>query len=70
MTDGTKDGAQRARSLRPRCFGEVDPETATHIYLPIYIHMKFWVLMVTNIVGWHGIVSIATQNSLGINWWE
>jgi hypothetical protein len=26
-------GAQRASSLRPRCVGEVDPETATHIYL-------------------------------------
>jgi hypothetical protein len=35
MTDGTKGGAQRANSLRPRCFGEVDPETATHIYLSI-----------------------------------
>jgi hypothetical protein len=33
MTDGTKGGAQRASSLRPRCIGEVDPETATHIYL-------------------------------------
>ena len=28
-------------------------------------------LVVVNIVGRHGIVSIATQNSLGINsWWE
>jgi hypothetical protein len=33
MTDGTKGGAQRASSLRPRCFGELDSETATHIYL-------------------------------------
>jgi hypothetical protein len=33
MMDGTKDSAQRARSLRPRCIGEVDPETATHNYL-------------------------------------
>jgi hypothetical protein len=33
MTDGTKGGAQRASSLRPRCFGVVDPETVTHIYL-------------------------------------
>jgi hypothetical protein len=33
ITDGTKGGAQRASSLRPRCFGEVDLETATHIYL-------------------------------------
>jgi hypothetical protein len=32
MTDGTKGGAHRARSLRPRCFGVVDPETATRIY--------------------------------------
>jgi hypothetical protein len=32
MTDGTKGGAQRARSLRSRCVGEVDPETSTHIY--------------------------------------
>jgi hypothetical protein len=37
MTDGTKGGEQRASSLRPRCFGEVDPETATHIYLSIYL---------------------------------
>jgi hypothetical protein len=36
MTNGTKGGAQRAHSLRPRCFGVVDPETATHIYLSIY----------------------------------
>jgi hypothetical protein len=35
MTDGTKGGAQRASSLRSRCFGEVDPETATPIYLSI-----------------------------------
>jgi hypothetical protein len=35
MTDGTKGGAQRASSLRPRCFREVDPETMTHIYLSI-----------------------------------
>jgi hypothetical protein len=33
MTDETKGGAQRAHSLRPRCVREVDPETATHIYL-------------------------------------
>jgi hypothetical protein len=33
MTGGTKGGAQRARSLRPRCFGVVDPETVTPIYL-------------------------------------
>jgi hypothetical protein len=33
MTYGTKGGAQRASSLRPRCFGEADPETATHIYI-------------------------------------
>jgi hypothetical protein len=33
MMDGTKGGAQRANSLRPRCVGEVDPETATHIYV-------------------------------------
>jgi hypothetical protein len=37
MTDGTKGGAQRASSLRPRCFGEVDPETATHFFLSIYL---------------------------------
>jgi hypothetical protein len=35
MTDGTKGGAQRARSLRPRCVGEVHPETMTHIYLSV-----------------------------------
>jgi hypothetical protein len=33
MTGGTKGGPQRASSLRPRCVGEVDPETATRIYL-------------------------------------
>jgi hypothetical protein len=37
MMDGTKGGAQRASSLRPRCVGEVDPEIATHIYLSIYL---------------------------------
>jgi hypothetical protein len=38
MTGGTKGGAQRASSLRPRCVGEVDPETATlSIYLSIYL---------------------------------
>jgi hypothetical protein len=37
MTDGTKVGAQRARSLRPRCVREVDPETAP--YLSIYLSM-------------------------------
>jgi hypothetical protein len=31
MMDGTKGGAQSARSLRPRCVGKVDPETPTHI---------------------------------------
>jgi hypothetical protein len=33
MTGGTKGGAQRASTLRPRCVGEVDPHTATHAYL-------------------------------------
>jgi hypothetical protein len=33
MMGRTKGGAQRASSLRPRCIREVDPETATHIYL-------------------------------------
>jgi hypothetical protein len=32
MTGGTKGSAQWAISVRPRCIGEVDPETATHIY--------------------------------------
>jgi hypothetical protein len=36
ITDGTKGSAQRASSLRPRCFREVDPETTTHIYLSLY----------------------------------
>jgi hypothetical protein len=35
MTGGTKGGAQRASSLKPRCVREVNPETATHIYLSI-----------------------------------
>jgi hypothetical protein len=33
MTGGTKGGAQRAISLRPRCIREADPRIATHIYL-------------------------------------
>jgi hypothetical protein len=33
MTGGTEGGEQRASSVRPRCIGEVDPETMTHIYL-------------------------------------
>jgi hypothetical protein len=33
MMGRIKGGAQRASSLRPRCVREVDPETATHIYL-------------------------------------
>jgi hypothetical protein len=32
MTGGTKIGAQRARSLRPRCIRVINPETATPIY--------------------------------------
>jgi hypothetical protein len=32
MTDGPNGGAQKDRTLRPRCVREVDPETATHIY--------------------------------------
>jgi hypothetical protein len=36
MTGGTNGGAQGASSWRPRCVGEVDPETATHIYLSIH----------------------------------
>jgi hypothetical protein len=40
MTGGTKGGAQRARSLRPRCFGVVDPETATPVYLSIYLPLR------------------------------
>jgi hypothetical protein len=41
MTGGTKGGAQRASSLRPRCFGEVDTETATHICLSTYNYYPF-----------------------------
>jgi hypothetical protein len=37
MTGGTKSGAQRARSLRPRCIRVINPETATPIYLSIYL---------------------------------
>jgi hypothetical protein len=37
MTDGTEGVAQRASSLRSRCFGEIDPETATHNYLSMYV---------------------------------
>jgi hypothetical protein len=52
MTDGTKGGAQWASSLRPRCFGEVDPKTAIHSYLYLYTHpltqcdtsQKNWIL--------------------------
>jgi hypothetical protein len=34
MTEGTKSGAQRARSLRPRCIGEVvsGPRRQSNIY--------------------------------------
>jgi hypothetical protein len=39
MKGGTKGGAQRASSLRPRCVGEVNPETATHIYISIYLSL-------------------------------
>jgi hypothetical protein len=43
MTDGTKGSAQRASSLRPRCVGEVDPETVTHIYLQEkFVHMRVY----------------------------
>jgi hypothetical protein len=37
MMDGTKGGAQRASSLRPRCFREINPETAAHIYLSMQV---------------------------------
>jgi hypothetical protein len=37
MTGGTKGFAQRASSLRPRCVGEVDPGTVTHIIIIIII---------------------------------
>jgi hypothetical protein len=40
MTGGTKDGAQIASSLRPRCVGEVDPKPgiiSLSIYLSIYV---------------------------------
>jgi hypothetical protein len=39
MTGGTKGGAQRASSLRPRCVGEMDRETATHNYLSLGSHV-------------------------------
>jgi hypothetical protein len=32
MTEGTKGGAQRAHSLRPRCIGGGSSRTATPIY--------------------------------------
>jgi hypothetical protein len=38
MTGGTKGGAQRASSLRPRCIEEVDPKTVPHIYLSNSYH--------------------------------
>jgi hypothetical protein len=45
MTDGTKGGAQRARSLRPRCFGVVDLETATQIYLSVCLSIRLSVCL-------------------------
>jgi hypothetical protein len=49
MTGGTKGSAQRTSSLSPRCFGEVDPETTTYIYLSvclsIYLSIYLCVVM-------------------------
>jgi hypothetical protein len=45
MTDGTKGGAQRARSLWPRCFGDVDSETATHICLSVSQQSVWYTLL-------------------------
>jgi hypothetical protein len=46
MTDGTKGGAQRASSIRPRCFWEADPEIATHTITTysqlVYFAVVFW----------------------------
>jgi hypothetical protein len=61
MTDGTKGGAQRTSSLRTRCFREVDPETATHIYLPMYIFHKHYVEL-----------NLSNQNIVcyfSLSWW-
>jgi hypothetical protein len=49
MTGGTKGGAQRASSLRPRCVGEVDPKTATHIYHP---HHQWDFFLSSQHIGW------------------
>jgi hypothetical protein len=47
MTGGTKGGAQRARSLRLRCFGVINPETATPIYLSIYLSIYLILILTT-----------------------
>jgi hypothetical protein len=48
MAGGTEGGAQRASSLRPRCVGEVDPETATHICLSI-LKILYYIRMVSEV---------------------
>jgi hypothetical protein len=50
MMDGTKGSAQRASSLRPRYFGEVDPETATHIYL-VSSEKSTWMEILFKVLG-------------------
>jgi hypothetical protein len=55
MTGGTKGGAQRASSLKPRCIGEVDPETVIHIYLVavvVVVGVVVVVIMMMIIVMW------------------
>jgi hypothetical protein len=54
MMDGTKGGEQRAHSLRPRCYREVDPETVAHIYLFIYLSMSIF----TTYVGCTSILTL------------
>jgi hypothetical protein len=69
MTGGTKGGAQRARSLRPRCFGEVDPETATPIYLSIYLSIYTVLQAVTLYVPHiHMYSNAAQQRFISQNW--
>jgi hypothetical protein len=61
MTGGTKGGAQRASSLRPRCVGEIDPKTATQIYLKVCILLFFVTIHNTLLFG---IIHMSTYFSL------
>jgi hypothetical protein len=64
MMGGTKGGAQRASSLRPRCVGEVDPETTTHIYLSIYLSffLTLWFIHIIQGISLTYLLQVTTLN--------